>query len=69
MPLQFPTMAEKCAREFHDSRRTISIATIAKRMGAERSYKYPVTEYTFDDDSSLTVTGRGVAHRIETHYP
>lgn len=69
MSLQFPTQAEKCLREFRDSNKTVSIVTIAKRMGAVKTFNHPVTTYTFDDDTSLTVSGRGVGHKIECHLP
>lgn len=69
MPLTFPTLAEQCAARFYNSSKTISIATIAKQMNAAVSYDYPITSYKFDDDTVLTVRGRGRAHTIETRLP
>jgi len=70
MSLTFPTIAEQVAEEFKNSDKTNSIATIAARRGAsiDRTFE-GVTTYTFDDDTSLTVRGRGKAHEFETHLP
>lgn len=68
MALSFPTLAEQAANEFHNSKVTISVPSIAKRMGATISKAYP-RRYFFDDDSSLQVTGRGANHKIETFLP
>lgn len=68
--LTFPTMAEQAVAEFREPGKTKSLATIAKRMGADVKKTFEgVTTYTFDDDTSVTVTGRGRAHKIETHWP
>lgn len=69
MPLTFPTMAEQCEAAFRNAARTVSIATIARRMGAERNRVYPVTWYTFDDDTTLEVIGVGRAHKVTTYLP
>jgi len=68
--LTFPTIAEQVAEEFRNKTKTVSIVTLAARRGAdiERTFE-GVTTYTFDDDTSLTVKGRGKAHEIETHLP
>jgi len=67
--LQFPTMAERCAEEFRAATKTVSIVTIAKRMGATVTKNYPETEYHFDDDTSLIVTGAGRNHTMRTELP
>lgn len=69
MPLTFPTMAEQAVKMFNTSPRTVSLAKICESMGAERTDVYPVTTYTFEDDTTVTVTGRGRAHKVETHFP
>ena len=69
MPLQFPTIAEQVAQEFRESKRTISIATLAKKRGADVDRKWPKTIYTFDDDTQLIVEGRGKAHKFYTELP
>lgn len=70
MTLQFPTLAEQALAEFHAATKTVSLAKIAQRMGADVAHKWPaITTYTFDDDTSLVVTGRGKAHRVEAQLP
>lgn len=69
MPLTFPTQAEQCVAQFKSSPKTIAIPTIAKEMGAVVCKRGSTTEYCFDDDTSLTVTGTGRAHKIEVHLP
>ncbi len=69
MPLTFPTQAEQCLAEFRASTKTVSLATIAKRRGADVVQHWDHKEYIFDDDTSLKVTGRGKAHKVETHLP
>lgn len=70
MTLTFPTMAEQVAEEFRTATRTVSIATLARKRGAEVEKTWDSgTVYTFDDDTTLVVTGRGRAHKIETHFP
>ena len=69
MSLSFPTLAEQCHHEFKTCPGTVAIPTIAKRMGAQVYKNYPITEYCFDDDSSLTVQGVGKAHKVETFLP
>lgn len=67
--LSFPTMAEQAIAEFESATKTVSLATICKRLGASVEKKYPTTTYTFDDDTSVTVQGTGANHRYETHLP
>lgn len=71
MTLQFPTEAEKVADAFRNSKKTVSIATLARHADKEvvRDFTGVRTIYTFDDDTSLVVTGRGRAHTIETLLP
>lgn len=67
--LKFPTQAETCLAKFRAAKTTVSLATLARKAGAEVSYTYPRTIYTFDDDTTLVVTGRGKQHRAETFHP
>lgn len=69
MPLSFPTQAEQCEARFRESIRTVSITTLAKTMGADKARADGVTTFTFDDDTSLTVVGRGKSHKVQTHLP
>lgn len=68
MALQFPTMAQQAVAAF-ETRKVKSLATIAKRMGADHDRKWDRIEYTFDDDTTLIVQGRGRAHRYWTELP
>jgi isochorismate hydrolase len=67
--LTFPTLAEQAVAEFRAATHTVSLATIAARMGADVEDEYPIRRYIFDDDTSREVTGRGRAHKVETFYP
>lgn len=70
MPLTFPTQAEQAEAEFRNATKAISLATIAKRMGASLERKFPSTRiYTFDDDTQLHASGTGAGLKIETHLP
>lgn len=69
MTLTFPTMAEKALREFRHAKKTVSLAIVAKRMGADAEKQGNRTVYTFDDDTKLVVSGRGPSHRVETELP
>lgn len=68
--LTFPTMAEQAYKEFQSATKTIALATIAKRRGAqvERTFE-GVTTYWFDDDTSLVVKGRGKNYQVEVMLP
>ena len=70
MALQFPTMAEKALAEFNASEKTVALAKIAKRMGAdvEKPFAGGMT-YTFDDDTSIVVEGRGKSWKARTELP
>lgn len=67
--LTFPTQAEQAVEAFNSAIKTISLTTICEKMGADRSFKYPHISYTFDDDTSLTISGRGNSHKVETYLP
>lgn len=67
--LKFPTLAEQVAAEFRAATETISIATLAKRKGATVEKTWTATLYVFEDDTILSVTGRGKNHKITTHLP
>lgn len=70
--LTFPTLAEQCLTKFNQSKKSLSISTIAERMGAERIDEgfYPRRRvFYFDDDTTLVATGTGVNLRVETHLP
>lgn len=69
MTLQFPTIAEQVEREFRESPKTVSIATLAKRRGATVERNWTGWTYTFDDDTTLRVTGVGRNHKVETFLP
>lgn len=71
MTLQFPTMAEKALAEFTESTKTVSIATIAKRMGAtvEKDAWTGKRSYHFDDDTTLVTSGAGRAFKAEAFLP
>ena len=77
--LSFPTQAEQALAAFNSATKTISLITICNKMGGVRADKYKprgglrfgtrVIEYTFDDDSSLEITGQGKSHKVETFLP
>lgn len=69
MPLTFPTLAEQALAEFRSATKTISLATICKRRGAEKFFQYPVTIWTFEDDTSVEVYGSGKAHKAVARLP
>ncbi len=70
MPLTFPTIAEQVREEFQQAPRTIALATIARKRSVEITRAWPsTTTYWFDDGTSIEVTGRGKAHRIEVRLP
>ena len=69
MALTFPTQAELALAEFQEAKKTVSLATIAKRRGASVEKSFKGTEYYFDDDTTLLVTGAGRAHKVEVFLP
>jgi len=73
MTLQHPTLAEQCLTMKRESTKTVSVVKIARKLGAEVTHKWDARgltiTYIFDDDSSLTVRGRGKYHHMEAHLP
>ena len=73
MPLKFPTMAQACYDAWLAAPRTISLAVIACRHGAtcERTTDFDgvLWTYSFDDDTSLSVRGKGKSHKVEVQLP
>jgi hypothetical protein len=70
MALQFPTQAEQALTAWQARTETTTVAKIARWFGAyDREFEYPETRYLFEDDTQLVVTGKGVAHRLETRLP
>ena len=67
--LKFPTLAEQAVQKFNSKAKTVSLSVIAKKMGAMREYEHPFTIFIFEDDTSITVSGRGKTHKVETHLP
>lgn len=68
-PLAFPTMAEQALEEFRSATKTVSLAAIAKRRGADQVHHWDHIEYVFDDDTSIQTRGRGRSHKIEVLLP
>jgi len=58
------SLAQQTANEFNHSNVTVAVPTIAKRYGATKEQLFTGTKYEFPDGSTLTVTGRGKAHRM-----
>ena len=69
MQLTFPTMAEQVVAAFRNATKTVSIVTLAKQQGAHVTKANGVTEYRFDDDTTITVRGKGCSHQVESHLP
>lgn len=72
MTLQFPTLAEQALDQFRKATKTVALATIAKKMGADVERGGPTGStltYTFDDDTSIVVEGRGRNCKIRTELP
>lgn len=71
--LTHPTLAEQAIALKRSATKTISVVKIARKLGAEVTYRWDARgltiTYTFDDDSSLTVRGRGKYHYMEAHLP
>jgi hypothetical protein len=68
--LTFPTIAEQVLAEFRASTKTVALATLAKKRGADvtRTFEGEIT-YTFDDDTSLVTSGHGKAYKVRTELP
>lgn len=69
LPLTFPTQAEQVVQQFEAATKTTSLAKLAKQMGAMVEKQWDRTIYTFDDDTSIEVKGRGRSHQYETQLP
>jgi hypothetical protein len=71
MSLTFPTIAEQVLFEFNHSTKTVALITLARKRGAEvtRSYMTGNLIYTFDDDTSLIITGRGKNYKVRAQLP
>jgi hypothetical protein len=67
--LKHPTLAQQAVNQFRNATKTISLAVIAKRLGAEKFQHFTHTEHVFDDGSSLEVRGRGRSHKVEVLLP
>lgn len=69
MALIFPTLAERAIAAVGHTSAT-SLTAVAKSMNAERSDKWPsIIVWTFDDDTSVEVHGRGRNYQLEAHLP
>ena len=67
--LTFPTIAEQVLEEFR-SRKAQSLAAAARKRKPHINKRWPaVVVYTFDDDSSLEVSGRGKNYKVEAKLP
>jgi hypothetical protein len=64
-----PHQAQLAYEEFASALNTVSLSLIAKRRGADIERDGPVTTYTFDDDTTLVVTGRGRTHKVQVELP
>ena len=67
--LTFPTQAEQALADWRAQTKTIALTTICVRHGGQRTGNKPRIEYTFDDDSSISIEGQGQAHKVQTHLP
>ena len=69
MGLIFPTIAETVVESFRSSSKTTSIATLARKAGAEVIKDWSGITYIFDDDTYIETSGRGRSHRVSTYLP
>ena len=71
MALTFPTMAEQCLAEWRAiTDRTVSLNVIASRYGAQQFKEFGGTsEWVFNDDTRIVVTGRGPNHKAVAELP
>lgn len=70
--LKSPTLAEQALAFFKASnkdKKTAVLTAVAQFGGELEVPKGKVAVYTFDDDSSLRVSGRGASHRMEAVLP
>lgn len=68
--LTFPTLAEQAATLFRE-KKAKSLAAAIKALGGEKTEQNfgGATVYTFSDDTSIEVRGRGKGHTFETYLP
>ena len=64
-----PAAAQLAYDEFTERPQLRSLATIAKRHGAQVERGQTTITYTFDDNSALVVTGRGMSHKVQVMLP
>lgn len=70
MPLTFPTQAEQCVNEWRAIKdRTVSLATMARKRGAEFNQMWDHKAFTFDDDTTIEIRGTGRNHQVTTQLP
>ena len=73
MTLSHPTLAEQVVAAKKAATKTVSVVKIARKLGGVATHRWDARgltiTYTFDDDSSLTVRGRGKYHQMEAHLP
>ena len=66
--LTFPTVAQQCAT-LYESGRAPGIAAAAKRFPHDKEVSWDKTTYTFEDDTSIEVSGRGPSYKYEVLLP
>ena len=64
-----PHQAHLAYEEFTERPQLRSLATIATRHGARVERGQTTITYTFDDNSALVVTGRGMSHKVQVMLP
>lgn len=72
MPLTFPTLAEQAIAAFRASTKTKPFEAFAIPLGAEKEYEKEQGVsilWTFPDDTSVRVQGRGKAYKLEALLP
>lgn len=70
--MKFPTLAERAVAEWQALQVTKPFEKIALVYGAFRDdfgFAPRVIEWVFDDDTTVTVVGRGANYKIESHLP
>lgn len=66
--LTFPTQAERAIQAFC-SRQFKSLAVACHKLGGSRETLWDCVEYTFDDDTTVRIRGRGRTHSFEAILP
>lgn len=59
--------AERVVADFRAATKTISLAVLAKRAGAETDEDDGMIFYLFDDGSRIGTKGRGPSHQVWTY--